>query len=478
MSRVANTRGVRCAHPPLAVLAVLYLAAQFVLFHLDRPMAWDEAVYLAEVHSGSEAIGFSAHRARGITLLVLPLAVAGSPVPLVRLYLGLLSAALLYWAYAAWAPIVGRTAYLAAGLFASSWLVLFYGTEISPNLFVAFMAVLAGAGVARILYKPSCRRSELHVIIGFAAMSLLRPTDSLAIAMGLALFVLFTRSTARFRVLGATVVGLSVGWFAWAVEAVLRFQGPLQRLRRAAGAVGGGAQNSFIEHLALIEGSLIGPASDDTSLWPGVVWWVAWLLLAVMGFVSTQRGDQLRVVAMTSSAAIALAAPYFVLTGALAPRFLLPTYALAALPVAFGVDALVRRATGDVRHFLVGILGAAAVVWVVWHAGTAIEIESEQAGRRSEAAKLGEVLGEMTQDSPCVFASQYGYPQIAFYSSCKGHRLLVDADSLPRPIQNAGPTVRRFLLTIDDLSPNLESNGLQRVREDQTPGNWKLYEVP
>src|SRR5680860_1431810 len=71
----------------LAVVCALFLAAQLVLFDLERPLDWDEAVYLSETYAGVEPVGYSAHRSRGIILLVAPIAVLGPPVWLVRLFL-------------------------------------------------------------------------------------------------------------------------------------------------------------------------------------------------------------------------------------------------------------------------------------------------------------------------------------------------------------------------------------------------------
>jgi hypothetical protein len=65
-----------------------YLVAQLLLFSPDRAPSWDEAIYLSQVTTpGVHAIAFAPSRARGISLLVAPITVAGGSLPKVRVFL-------------------------------------------------------------------------------------------------------------------------------------------------------------------------------------------------------------------------------------------------------------------------------------------------------------------------------------------------------------------------------------------------------
>lgn len=90
--------------------------------------------YVSQVSSHAPASFFSAPRARGISLLVAPVAGRSSSTPLLRLYLALLAGLGLFLALRAWRGLFPvRMLALGGTLFASMWVTDFYGAQTMPN---------------------------------------------------------------------------------------------------------------------------------------------------------------------------------------------------------------------------------------------------------------------------------------------------------------------------------------------------------
>src|SRR5213080_1906383 len=122
----------------LAAVAVAFTLLQLALVRPGMGLGWDEAVYVSQVSTHAPAAFFSAPRARGITLLVAPIASWSSSTALLRVYLAVLSGLGLYWALRAWRGLFPVRVIAAGGaLFASLWITLFYGPQAMPNYWVA-----------------------------------------------------------------------------------------------------------------------------------------------------------------------------------------------------------------------------------------------------------------------------------------------------------------------------------------------------
>lgn len=77
----------------ILLIGLAYLTTELVLFSLDRPPSWDEAIYLSQVAPGAEPLPFVPSRARGITFLALPVLQLGGSLSHLRLFLAVASAA-------------------------------------------------------------------------------------------------------------------------------------------------------------------------------------------------------------------------------------------------------------------------------------------------------------------------------------------------------------------------------------------------
>jgi len=75
----------------LALVAGAFTLAQLLLVRPGMGLGWDETVYVSQVGSHAPAAFFSAPRARGVPLLVAPIASWSSSTALLRVYLAVLS---------------------------------------------------------------------------------------------------------------------------------------------------------------------------------------------------------------------------------------------------------------------------------------------------------------------------------------------------------------------------------------------------
>ena len=416
--------GRRSALACVVLVGVAYLLGELVLFSLDRAISWDEAVYLSQVTPGMRALPFVASRARGITLLAWPIAQLGGALPTVRIVLAASSATALVAAYCLWVPVIGFGAPIAAVVFGSTWIGLLYGSEVMPNLWAALLAVSSMGALARMLAGQTTKRWELPLAaVLLALLSLFRPPDAIPVILAIAAVALWTK-VALSRIAWLTA-GVIVGWIPWVVEMTTRFGGPLEALRQAQQAAHvstASVGSRFVQHLAVLNGPTIGPLDDPHIPIGGLVWWGALLALAVLGVIRARQSPMFPALFASTLAGFGLAAEYLLLVDGIAPRFLLPAYALLSLPAA---SALCRLYTGlRFRGLARGVLLVVLIgPWIIWQLGTANRIEAQTDMSRRSLEEVGLFLREAAAGRPCSFASTDGFPQIEYASGCDGRQL-------------------------------------------------------
>jgi hypothetical protein len=191
----------------------------------------------------------------------------------------------------------------------------------------------------------------------------------------------------------------------WVVEAEVRFSGMRNRLVEADQVHGGlRAVFSLRAHLTALDGLLLcRPCTGDGLLLPVTEWWVLLPLLVGLGLWAERRARR-SAVPLRLSVAVAVAAPYLFLVPYAAPRFLLPTYALLALPAAVGILAVVHRARSrrslpTAAVLAVALLGHWGVQAVLVHAHAGIQQRA-----RADWDRIASVLREHGVHPPCVLA--------------------------------------------------------------------------
>lgn len=178
----------------------------------------------------------------------------------------------------------------------------------------------------------------------------------------------------------------------------------------------------LVQHLAVLDGPTTGPVDSPSLTVGGVAWWLGLLTLAILGLLYARGRPTFFPLLVGTLAGLGLAVEYLLLIDGIAPRFLLPSYALLSLPA-------VSTLTGWLQ--LQRVVGAAVIValvgpWIIWQVGTADRIEARTAMTRGSLREVGLSLRELSGGQPCSFVSSDGLRQIEYASGCDGARLKDD----------------------------------------------------
>ncbi|MFI8926618.1 hypothetical protein ACIG3E_02895 [Streptomyces sp. NPDC053474] len=414
------------AHRLLLAVCALFALTSLVLVPLGLRLGWDELVYASRFgpFAGPGAgVPFSAPRTRGVPLLLAPVATWSDSAVLLRAWLTLLASAALYLGFRPWvraAPDRPEAAPVAAGLYGSLWITLFYANAAMPNHYTAMGATGA---VGLFLHRRPTARACAGVAGGLALATLMRPNDGAAVAGPLLLATALVprwRSGARAA---AAVTGFAAGFLPWAIEAYVRFGGVRERLSSASEVQGGLRLTDSALHLfTAVDGPLLCRPCSGDGVRPTALGW--WLLLAVLvplglwsvrGLRRTAAGGLLAV-AVAASAAL----PYVLVVPYTAPRFLLPTHALLAVPVAFGVLAAVRAARrARPRKAAVGALALALAAHLTAQLTLVSSTYHVQESARRDWARVAAVLHERGVRTPCLLGGNTSVIPLAYVAGCE-----------------------------------------------------------
>ncbi|MEU5881546.1 hypothetical protein [Spirillospora sp. NPDC047279] len=399
------------SHRPVLVLALValaYAAAQLIVGVARVPLDLDEAVYLSQFSPRVPAIPYAAHRSPGEALAAAPVVPFTSSVTVIRVYFAALSALLLFLAFLPWLKVLrGMAAPLAAALFAFTWPALRFGGAVLPNQLVAIGAV-AAVGLL-------VRDSRLGLALVVAALTLLRPTDAVTIALVLLVAALVLRRT---RTAASICLGLAAGGLWWVIEAYARFGGPATRLR-AISSVNQteGLHFELLRYWATVSGGKETCLPSTAGCGPispaAVLWWAGGAALVVLGLVMTRHR---RPVALCAITAAFSGAAYLVLSDWAVPRYLLPVFALLSVPAAEGLMALVRSGRPAVR-VLAWAAAFAAFLHVDFQLVMAKRAADQATAALTPAVRAAGALRRDGVDGHCAVIGRYA-PQIAFDRAC------------------------------------------------------------
>ncbi|GGW71349.1 hypothetical protein GCM10010503_55970 [Streptomyces lucensis JCM 4490] len=404
------------ATAPLAAVAAAYALAQLLLVRPGMGLGWDETVYVSQVSGHAPAAFFSAPRARGVSLLVAPIASWSSSTALLRTYLAVLSGLALYVSLRAWRRLFPvRVLALAGALFASLWVTLFYGPQAMPNLWVALGALTAVACFLR-----ARDRGDRAALWGLAAsatlMAWMRPTDAVWVTLPLLALGLVRR---HWRALCVLLAGLAAGAAEWVIEAYVSYGGLGRRLSAGSDIQGGlGWHFAVPDQLRSLGGrALCRPCTGALPHPLITLWWFVLPPLAVLGLAVAVRARRRAATTLALACAATAAFPYLFLIGYAAPRFLLPAYALLALPVAAALLHLATAPRGPWRRaalalVCVGLAGHLAVQLAV----LARTVDGATASHR-DWSRTADRLHRLGVRPPCLLTGRQAIP-IAFYTGC------------------------------------------------------------
>ena len=515
---VTPWRGDRAALFGVVGAGVLFAALAATVVGLDRAVRWDEVTYLAQVTPGQPDVWFGPQRARGMTIVLAPVALVGAPTGLLRAWLILVHAVALIVAFRPWVPVAGPVAAAAAGVVAVGWVPLYFAVEGYPNLLAAFACVAAAGYVLRwcrgrtpggdtrttagvggdAAVRPAAddRRSLIAAGLAIAVVAWLRPTESVWIAAALTPVVVLLARRDAWRMIVAFLIGGFVGWLPWLLEAIVRFGGPFGRLDAARATSAAGAdRNSLIQYLNLVEGPVRRVVADPVLTGPAALLLAGLAALALLGVVvrSHQRvgvaADRRIAAAVGLWAGLVMVVPYLVLNAGINLRYLLPGLLLGAVAVGGGLVVLVAaiaRVPGRAVTVVLLVALVAGLIGVAgWQAQLAATNSDDIAPLQARPVPLGEALAVAADGEPCAFLSNVQWPEIQWHSGCLGEVLdpaepLLQCPDARRDLAAlAADGHRIFVLERGEppFSPAVADWPVTRL-DDPEDGVWRLYERP
>jgi hypothetical protein len=436
----------------LALAAAAFTAVQlaFVVPHLG--LSWDETVYVSQVGGHGPAAFFDPARARGVPLLAAPVALLTSSVTVLHAYLGVASGLGLFLALLTWRRLrPAWTLALAAVVFGGLWTAQYYGPQAMPDLWVALSAVSAVGFFLQAAQRLSAGRGDPDVAaaqdvaagqavpagqdgpagpqrargalaglaVTMALAALFRPGDAVFLTATLLLAVVVARRWRRWPLAIAVAAGAAAGGAEWAVEAYVRFGGVLRRLHEAGAEQGGfGLHLAVWDELKALNGPtlcrpcLVGWRQPELSLW-----WLALPVLVALGIVAARRAGRLDSAVLPAACALGIAIQYLFLINYAAPRFLLPAYALLAIPVADALGWLVSRARPRLRPLVAtGVVCGLALQLTAQHVVLDHEVRGTIVFHR-DYARIAADLARLGLRPPCLIKGEQYIP-IAYLAGC------------------------------------------------------------
>ena len=250
--------------------------------------------------------------------------------------------------------------------------------------------------------------------------------------------------------------GLLAGGAEWVAEAYARFGGIGARLRAAGAEQGGfGLHFALPDELRALNGpTLCRPCTVGVRYPELDLWWFLLPVLVALAMLAARHagGPWLASVILPVACGLCVAAQYLFMIDYAAPRFLLPAYALLAVPAADGLAFLVTGAGPRLRPAMTAVLaGLLAVQLVAQH----LVLDHEAGGTvtfHDDYTRIATALAAHDVRPPCLVQGVQYIP-IAFDAGCAsagraapGEAVAVLAGPHGRPPSPAGPW-RRYRIT-------------------------------
>jgi hypothetical protein len=396
-------------------VGVAFTAAELLFVSPRMGLSWDEAVYVSQVSGHAPAAWFDPARARGVPLLVAPVAALTGSVAALRVYLSVacglgLTGALWTWRRLRPAWVLG----LAGVLFGGLWVAQYYGPQAMPDMWSA-LGGLAAVGC----FLRGGHKALAGLGASMAFVTLVRPGDAVYLAVPLLVAaILVWRSWPRAIVVAG---GLVAGGAEWVVEAYARFGGIASRLHAAGAEQGGfGLHFALPDELRALNGpTLCRPCTVGVRYPELDLWWFLLPVLVALAVVAARRagGPGLSSVVLPTVCGLCVAAQYLFMINYAAPRFLLPAYALLAVPAADGLAFLV---TGLGRELRPAMTAAVTCFVIVQLLAQHLVLDHEAGGTvafHDDYTRIATALADRGVRPPCLIQGVQYIP-IAFYAGC------------------------------------------------------------
>ena len=451
----------------LIVVSLVALWAYHVATgYWERSLGWDESVYFSQVASDHAPSDFGPHRSRMITYLVAPMGSLTDSVGLLRTYL-LVATSLAYGALFYRLRHAGRWAQTGFGLFTVALIPLHYASVLSPNPWVAIVAMFILTVIA---FRLRHRKTDLAALaLSAGVLAYLRPIDAAYFTAAALLTMVAVSALRDWKRIVAVAGGALVGVSIWLGQ-TLSEHGPLgDVVAEVTAAVPTSFSPRMLVLLTAIDGPLITTRFSlvrPEALLPGL------LLVGILWVIGTRDLERVEIpesawalAILCITCGIAMSFHYLFLTEVSAARFLIATWAMISVGTATLAGRKLSRFSTRWGVALVILLFATQV-------GVAAHVEEDTAIQAEGVVVLGEYVRGIVGDEDCEVATEFGAPQVMFVSGCVASS--VDAANVDRLTATAGD--RAFVAFLDGIDQSL---GLKGWVEVSTPDgeSWSVVEI-
>lgn len=335
----------------LALVSILFLAAELTPALLRIPLGTDEITYIARTSIRVNSVSLPPVHGQGVELLAAPVTLLTQSLTAIRIWMAILSAAGLLLATLCWRRLrPDWVLALAALIFGGLAISQESGIQVYPDWWGA-LGVLALTGLILQVVNGTMRDRVALPSIAFASLLivLMRP-QNIIFLMGPALLALaFVRSWLKPKVLVAIGVGIVLGCLQWIIAANVLYGSLATRIHFA-----GREPPSFGLYFSLFTQAKVlsgpwyckPPGGCQGVPMPGeLLWWLAFLALAGLGLGVTWRTSAKASSVFAIATAVWVVAFYSFLVPFGAPRYITPSLALVSILVADAVAWLVTKAS-------------------------------------------------------------------------------------------------------------------------------------
>jgi hypothetical protein len=412
----------------ILLVGVVFVAAELASVSPRMGLSWDEVVYVSQVSGRVPAAWFDPARARGVPLIVTPVVWLTGSIVALRIYLSVLSGLGLVLALLVWRPAAGKQGREAwvlavAGVaFGGLWVAQYYGPQAMPDMWSALGSL---AAVGFFLRWTESRHWAALAGLGACVtlVVLVRPGDGVYLCAPLVVSALVIRRWRSWRPVAAIVLGAVAGGAEWVIEAIVRFGGIGARLHAAGAEQGGfGLHFALLDELKALNGpTLCRPCTIGYRQPELDLWWLLLPVVVVLGVIGARRAGRLGSSLLPAVCGLCLAAQYLFMINYSAPRFLLPAYALAAIPVADAVAWAVSAASASADTALrPAVIAALSAFMFLQLAAQHVVLDHEAGGTvtfHDDYTVIATRLHQLGVRPPCL-VSGVQYIPIAYYTGC------------------------------------------------------------
>jgi len=212
----------------------------------------------------------------------------------------------------------------------------------------------------------------------------------------------------------------------WFIEAQVRFAGFFSRLKESSRLAGGkGGWKTFLWHLRGLDGPLYQPKPSGEIPSMGLVWVISLALMAISGVVIAKRYRKLSPLLVCFLVILSFMVGYFIFAGVARPRYLLPIYALMAIPAGFFISIVIEKCSPHLNLF--GKISAILLMIFLiiplgkWHFKVLKKISYKEYVIRKGYLAVAIRIKKQINGRPCTLAThQVSGPPIIYQTGCRG----------------------------------------------------------